>query len=148
MEFKITLTTIIICLMTLSCTSNTYISKKRDEQSITKIFKRNVARYYKVYNNYLKIIPDASGRVIFNITIKPSGKVSKVKLLSSTFHDPAFVNLIMLTILETDFERVMENTSTTITYPFEFFPYNKEDIPNKAFESPLRSVGSRLTAAR
>lgn len=93
----------------------------RSEEEITIIMDRNKGSIYAVYNRELRRNPGLQGRVVLEITIAPSGRVTKVKILSSELKDKKLERKLLSRIKLFNFGAKKVDT-VTVTYPLEFFP--------------------------
>lgn len=93
----------------------------RSEEEITIIMDRNKGSIYAVYNRELRRNPGLQGRVVLEITIAPSGRVTKVKILSSELNDKKLERKLVSRIKLFNFGAKKVDT-VTVTYPLEFFP--------------------------
>lgn len=93
----------------------------RSEEEITIVMDRNKGSIYAVYNRELRRNPGLQGRVVLEITIAPSGRVTKVKILSSELKDKKLERKLISRIKLFNFG-AKKVDSVTVTYPLEFFP--------------------------
>jgi len=93
----------------------------RSEEEITIVMDRNKGSIYAVYNRELRRNPGLEGRVVLEITIAPSGRVTKVKVLSSELNDKKLERKLVSRIKLFNFGAKKVDT-VTVTYPLEFFP--------------------------
>lgn len=98
-------------------------SKKasRSEEEITIVMDKNKGSIYAVYNRELRRNPGLQGRVVLEITIAPSGQVTKVKIVSSELNDKKLEAKLVARIKLFNFGDKKVDT-VTVTYPLEFFP--------------------------
>lgn len=93
----------------------------RDLEKIQIAFDRNKGAIYSIYNRALRKNPTLQGKVVLNITIAPSGKVTVCKIVSSELDDPKLERKLMQRVKLIDFGA--ENVGAfTFTYPIDFFP--------------------------
>lgn len=93
----------------------------RSEEEITIVMDRNKGSIYAVYNRELRRNPGLQGRVVLEITIAPSGRVTKVKILSSELKDKKLERKLVSRIKLFNFG-AKKVATVTVTYPLEFFP--------------------------
>lgn len=93
----------------------------RSEEEITIVMDKNKGSIYAVYNRELRRNPGLQGRVVLEITIAPSGKVTKVKVVSSELNDKKLERKLITRIKLFNFGAKKVDT-VTVTYPLEFFP--------------------------
>lgn len=93
----------------------------RSIEEIQMVFDRNKGAIYGVYNRALRKDPTLQGKVILQLTIAPSGKVTRCELVSSELHDAALGRKISQRVKLFNFgsKAVSE---VTITYPIDFLP--------------------------
>ncbi len=93
----------------------------RAEEDISIVFDQNKSRLYSIYNKARRKNPSLKGKIVLAITIAPSGKVLKVKMLSSELGDAKLERRLMGRIKLFKFgARKVEQV--TVTYPIEFLP--------------------------
>jgi len=93
----------------------------RSEEEITIVMDKNKGAIYAVYNRELRRNPGLQGRVVLEITIAPSGRVTKVKVVSSELGDKKLERKLVARIKLFNFGAKKVDT-VTVTYPLEFFP--------------------------
>lgn len=93
----------------------------RSEEEITIVMDKNKGSIYAVYNRELRRNPGLQGRVVLEITIAPSGRVTKVKVVSSELGDKKLERKLVARIKLFNFGAKKVDT-VTVTYPLEFFP--------------------------
>lgn len=93
----------------------------RTVEAIQVVFDHNRGRILSVYNRALRKNPGLQGKIVLELTIEASGKVSKVKILSNELDDPAFVKELIKRVKLFKFEPYGKGRRT-ITKPLEFLP--------------------------
>ncbi|UCC57100.1 MAG: TonB family protein [Gammaproteobacteria bacterium] len=93
----------------------------RSIEEIQMVFDRNKGAIYSVYNRALRKDPTLQGKVVLQLTIAPSGKVTLCKLLSSELHDAMLGEKITQRVKLFDFG-AKDVETVTITYPIDFLP--------------------------
>ena len=93
----------------------------RSIEEIQMVFDRNKGAIYSVYNRALRKDPTLQGKVVLQLTIAPSGKVTLCKLVSSELHDAALGKKISQRVKLFDFG-AKDVETVTITYPIDFLP--------------------------
>ncbi len=93
----------------------------RSIEEIQMVFDRNKGAIYSVYNRALRKDPTLQGKVVLQLTIAPSGKVTACKLVSSELHDAALGTKISRRVKLFDFG-AKDVETVTITYPSDFLP--------------------------
>jgi len=93
----------------------------REEESITIVFDQNKSKLYTIYNRARRKDPSLKGKIVLKITILPSGKVSKIKVLSSELNNTKLESRLVSRIKQFNFG-AMKVETVTVTYPIEFLP--------------------------
>ena len=96
-------------------------SAGRSIEEIQMVFDRNKGAIYSVYNRALRKDPTLQGKIVLQLTIAPSGKVTHCILVSSELHDGVVSQKISQRVKLFNFEAKDVN-EVTITYPIEFLP--------------------------
>lgn len=96
-------------------------SAGRSIEEIQMVFDRNKGAIYSVYNRALRKDPTLQGKLVLQLTIAPSGKVTRCILVSSELHDGVVSQKISQRVKLFNFEAKDVN-EVTITYPIEFLP--------------------------
>jgi protein TonB len=96
-------------------------SKIRAEEEVTIIFDQNKGRLFSVYNRARRTNPGLKGKVVFELTIAPSGAVTSAKIVSSELNDPEFEKSLLARIKLFKFG-AKDVESVTVTFPIEFLP--------------------------
>jgi TonB family protein len=94
---------------------------KRTTDEIERIFQKNKASIFNLYNRALRKNPSLSGQVVVELTISPSGIVTAVKILSSELGDKKLERKIELKIKKFKFAKA-NVAEYTVTYPIDFLP--------------------------
>ncbi|HEB55484.1 MAG TPA: AgmX/PglI C-terminal domain-containing protein [Gammaproteobacteria bacterium] len=93
----------------------------RTDEDIAYVMDRNKGKLYSVYRQARRKNPGLKGRIVFDITILPSGKVAGAVIRSSELNDSKLESRLLARVKGFDFgER--EGDPITITYPVEFLP--------------------------
>ena len=85
------------------------------------VFDCNKGTIYSVYNRALRKDPTLQGKIVLQLTIAPSGKVTSCVLVTSELHDDIVSHKISQRVKLFNFE-AKDVTEVTITYPIEFLP--------------------------
>jgi len=93
----------------------------RSIEEIQMVFDRNKGAIYSVYNRALRKNPNLQGKIVLQLTIAPSGKVTLCKLVSSELQDAALGTRISQRVKMFDFG-AKDVETVTITYPIDFLP--------------------------
>jgi protein TonB len=96
-------------------------SAGRSIEEIQMVFDRNKGAIYSVYNRALRKDPTLQGKIVLQLTIAPSGKVTHCVLVSSELHDGEVSQKISQRVKLFNFE-ARDVSEVTITYPIEFLP--------------------------
>jgi outer membrane biosynthesis protein TonB len=96
-------------------------SAGRSIEEIQMVFDRNKGAIYSVYNRALRKDPTLQGKIVLELTIAPSGKVTRCVLVSSELHDGVVSQKISQRVKLFNFE-AKDVSEVTITYPIEFLP--------------------------
>jgi TonB family protein len=96
-------------------------SAGRSIEEIQMVFDRNKGAIFSVYNRALRKDPTLQGKVVLELTIAPSGKVTRCVLVSSELHDAALGKKISQRVKLFNFD-AKDVSEVTITYPIEFLP--------------------------
>ena len=97
---------------------------KRSADEIERVFQKNKGGIFNIYNRALRKNPALSGQVVVELTIAPSGEVTRVRILSSELGDEALERKLVRTGLDV-FPVVAPERQVaeiTVTYPIEFLP--------------------------
>ncbi|WP_096086456.1 AgmX/PglI C-terminal domain-containing protein [Agaribacterium haliotis] len=93
----------------------------RSEEDISVVFDQNKARLQSIYNRERRRNPGLQGKIVFEVTVEPSGQVSAVKVLSSELNDAGLERRLAARIKTFNFgARAVE--PVTVTFPIEFLP--------------------------
>jgi len=96
-------------------------SAGRSIEEIQIVFDRNKGAIFSVYNRALRKNPGLQGKIVLELTIAPSGKVTRCVLVSSELQDAALGKKISQRVKLFNFE-AKDVSEVTITYPIEFLP--------------------------
>jgi len=96
-------------------------SAGRSIEEIQMIFDRNKGAIYSIYNRALRQNPALQGKLVLQLTISPSGKVTRCNVVSSELDDAALGRKIAQRVGLFDFGAADVN-EVTITYPIDFLP--------------------------
>lgn len=90
-------------------------------EDVSLVFDKNKSSLYSLYERERRSTPDLQGKIVFQLTISPSGDVIDVKIISSDLHNPELEARLLSRIKGFKFKAGGEKP-TTITYPVEFLP--------------------------
>ncbi len=92
----------------------------RTQSSIRKVVKARKGILYFLYRKALRANPTLKGKVIIEFIITEDGKVTQVKIISSTLHDSKFEHEILRRIRLWKFPPLPGSGNTIVVYPLEF----------------------------
>jgi len=93
----------------------------RSIEEIQVVFDRNKSAIYGLYNRALRKDPTLQGKLVIRLTISPSGKITKIDLVSSELGDPGLERKLVQRIKLFNFGAKPVD-AVTITYPIDFLP--------------------------
>jgi TonB family protein len=93
----------------------------RSIEEIQVVFDRNKSAIYGLYNRALRKDPTLQGKLVIRLTISPSGKITKIDLVSSELGDPQLERKLVQRIKMFNFGAKSVD-AVTITYPIDFLP--------------------------
>ncbi len=94
---------------------------RRSDAEIQLVFDRNKGKLYTLYNRALRRDATLRGKVVLDLTIEPSGKVSRCQIISSELNNPKLERRLLTRIRMFDFG-ARQVAVTRVTYPIDFFP--------------------------
>jgi len=95
--------------------------KTRDLEKIQIMFDRNKSGLFTLYNRELRKDASLQGKVVLNITIAPSGKVTSASIVSSQLGNPALENKILQRVKLINFG-AEDVPPFKFNYPIDFYP--------------------------
>jgi len=96
-------------------------SKTRAYDEITMVMEGNKSRIFNFYNRYLRKDPTLAGKIVFELVIDPSGRVVRVKILSSELNSPELESKLTALLKSLNFGS-KDVDETTVEYPIDFLP--------------------------
>jgi periplasmic protein TonB len=93
----------------------------RAEEDVTVVFDQNKSKLYSVYNRARRKDPGLKGKIVLEITILSSGKVSKVRIISSELNNAKLEKRLVSRIKQFNFGP-QKVESLVVVYPIEFLP--------------------------
>jgi TonB family protein len=98
-------------------------SKKasRTYEEVSLVFDKNKGAIYSLYNRELRKDPTLEGKIVFEITIDPTGAVIDVKVVSSELNSPELEKKLLARIKLFNFGPKDVET-LIVTYPIDFLP--------------------------
>ena len=100
-------------------TGSTKAARSREE--IELIFDRNKGAIYALYSRALRDKPELKGKLVLELTISPSGDITRCEVVSSELNDPDLERKLVARVKSFRFEARDVETITT-TKPIDFFP--------------------------
>ena len=93
----------------------------RTDEEIQLVFDKNKGAIDRIYTKALRTDPSLEGKLVLKLTIAPSGKVTKISVVSSELNSPNLEKRLMSRIKLFNFGS--KNVGTiTVTYPVVFLP--------------------------
>jgi TonB family protein len=93
----------------------------RSQDEIERVFQQNKSAIFSLYRRALRKDPTLQGKVVLELTITPSGKVTDCRIVSSELNDPALERKLVSRVKLFKFKS--SNVSQVkITYPIDFLP--------------------------
>ena len=93
----------------------------RSIEDIRIVFDRNKGSLQNIFNRALRDEPGLQGKVVFKLTIAPSGEVTDVRIESSELKTPDLERKLVARIKQFDFGAKSVETMVA-TYPVDFLP--------------------------
>lgn len=93
----------------------------RAEEEIALVFEKNKGAIFSLYNRALRKDPTLQGKVVLELSISPSGKVTKCRIISSELNDPSLERKLVARVKLFRFS-AKQVKSITVTYPIDFLP--------------------------
>lgn len=93
----------------------------RSQEDIQIVFDRNKGAIFNIYNRALRQDPSLSGKVVFQLTIAPSGQVTAISVVSSELGDKTLESKLLARIKLINFGAKPVD-AVTLTYPIDFLP--------------------------
>ena len=93
----------------------------RSQEEIERVFQRNKGGIFALYNRALRKDPSLQGKVVLELTILPSGKVTKCRVVSSELKAKRFERRLVLKVKTFRFKK-KDVATVTVTYPIDFLP--------------------------
>jgi len=93
----------------------------RTYEEVSLVFDRNKGAFYTLYSRALRKDPTLQGKVVLEITIAPSGKVTACKIISSELNDPKLERKLVSRVKMLNFG-ARDVETLIVTYPIDFLP--------------------------
>ena len=94
----------------------------RTMSEVQAVFGKNAVEFYTVYLEALKQDPALQGKIVVSLTIEPTGKVSRVGLVSSELASDELLLAVLQKVEGLDFGRKAVPPYTVTEYPISFVP--------------------------
>lgn len=95
--------------------------KVRAEEEVVIVFDQNKGALYALYNRERKKQAGLKGKIVLELTIAPSGLVTRARIVSSELNSPTLERRLLARIKTFKFgEKDVE--TVTVTFPVEFLP--------------------------
>lgn len=102
-------------------TGRSRVGNYRSEEDIAYVMDKNKSKLHAIYRRARRYNPGLKGKIVLEITILPSGKVSAVIIKSSELNDPSLETSLVARIKQFNFG-IQNVKSVTVTLPVEFLP--------------------------
>jgi TonB family protein len=96
-------------------------AKTRGEEEIELVFQKNKGSIFSMYNRELRKDPTLRGKVVLELTIAPSGRVTAARIVSSELHHPELERKLVARVKLFRF-KAKDVATITVTYPIDFLP--------------------------
>jgi TonB family protein len=96
-------------------------STSRSQEDIQIVFDKHKGAIFNIYNRALRQNPSLAGKVVFQLTIAPSGQVTAISVVSSELGDQTLESKLLVRIKMINFGAKPVD-SVTLTYPIDFLP--------------------------
>jgi outer membrane biosynthesis protein TonB len=93
----------------------------RTYEEVTLVIDRNKGRIFRMYNRMLRKDPGLAGKIVFEITIEPSGAVAGVRIVSSELNSPDLEDKLITLFKSFDFG-AKKVEKMVVTFPVDFLP--------------------------
>jgi len=93
----------------------------RSQEDIQIVFDKHKGAIFNIYNRALRSDPSLEGKVVFRLTIAPSGQVTAISVVSSDLGNETLERKLLARIKMINFGAKPVDT-VTLTYPIDFLP--------------------------
>jgi protein TonB len=93
----------------------------RTYEEVSLVFDKNKGHIYSLYSRALRKDPTLQGKVVLEITIAPSGRVTSCKIVSSELNDPGLEHKLVERVKLLNFG-ARDVDVMVVTYPIDFLP--------------------------
>jgi len=94
----------------------------RPYEEIELVFQKNKGRIFSIYNRALRKDPSLQGKIVLELTIAPSGKVLKVRIVSSELNNAALEKKLLARVKGFRFKARSNVDTLVVKYPIDFLP--------------------------
>lgn len=94
----------------------------RPYEEIELVFQKNKGRIFSLYNRALRKDPSLQGKIVLELTIAPSGKVLKVRIVSSELNNPELEKKLLARVKGFKFKARSNVDTLVVKYPIDFLP--------------------------
>lgn len=94
----------------------------RPYEEIELVFQKNKGRIFSLYNRALRKDPSLQGKIVLELTIAPSGKVTKVRIVSSELNNPELERKLTARVKGFRFKARSDVGTLVVKYPIDFLP--------------------------
>ena len=98
------------------------LNSGRSGSDIGLVFNKNKALLYSLYERERRKNSGLKGKIVFQLTIAPNGKVNSVRIISSDLNNTELENRLLARIRTFSFSPTSDSNPVTINYPVEFVP--------------------------
>lgn len=94
----------------------------RSGSDIGLVFNKNKSMLYSLYERERRKNAGLKGKIVFQLTIAPNGKVKSVKIISSELKNAELESRLLARIKTFSFAPTTDTEAITVNYPVEFVP--------------------------
>lgn len=100
----------------------TTVTPTRTVEEIRQVMQKQAHPIYLKYSAALRKNPSLRGKLVLDLSIEASGKVSRCEIVSSTLDEPELEGAVVAIVQQVDFGAKDHVRTTSIRWPFEFLP--------------------------
>lgn len=105
--------------------------------TIQQIVRRNFGRFRGCYQQVIRLLPQAAGKLVVSFTIDPNGEVTLARALSSDIKDVRFITCMIHAFEALSFP-ASDREPITVKYPFALAAADAKDGPKeKPYAAPM-----------
>lgn len=94
----------------------------RPYEEIELVFQKNKGRIFSLYSRALRKDPSLQGKIVLELTISPSGKVIKVRVVSSAMNNAELERKLLARVKGFRFKNRSNVDTLVVKYPIDFLP--------------------------